>query len=99
VGSRMALDHRAGFFATPHVTTAEDPSGDRAAARFADLAAAASRDASLTTPEKWLDGHGWRAKVEEPAAIFVRYGRSVPVLLQPAALGAARSWMATAERG
>jgi methyltransferase (TIGR00027 family) len=90
-GSRIAMDHRGGFFAPPPVTSADDPSGDKAAARFAALAAAASSDASLATPETWFNRHGWRAKVLDPAAVFARYGRPVP-------LSAARSWMATAER-
>jgi methyltransferase (TIGR00027 family) len=96
--SRLALDHRPGFFSPPRVTTTDDPSGDRAAARFAALAAAASTDPSLTVPEQWLAGHGWRARVEDPTAIFKRYGRPVPTQLQPVAEGEARSWMATAER-
>jgi methyltransferase (TIGR00027 family) len=95
--SRIALDHRPGFFSPPPVTSTDDASGDRAAARFAALAAAAATDPSLTAPEAWLGGHGWRAKVEEPAAIFARNGRPVPAQLQPAT-GAAHSWMATAER-
>jgi len=97
-GSRIALDHRSGFFSTPRITSADDPSGDSAAARFAALAAAASSDPSLTAPEKRLNRHGWRAKVEPPAWIFARHGRPVPVQLQAAAAGAARSWIATAER-
>ncbi len=97
-GSRIALDHRPGFFSPPAVTSTDDPSGDRAAARFAALAAAASSDQSLTAPEEWLGGHGWRAKAEEPAGILARHGRPVPAQLEPVAAGAARSWMATAER-
>lgn len=97
-GSRIALDHRPGFFSPPPITSTDDASGDRAAARFAALAAAASSDPSLIDPEAWLGRHGWRAKVEEPAAIFVGHGRPVPAQLQPTAAGAAHSWMATAER-
>jgi len=36
--SRIALDHRPGFFSPPPVTSTDDPSGDGAAARFAALA-------------------------------------------------------------
>ena len=97
-GSHIALDHAPGFFATPAVTSTDDASGDSAAARFAALAAAASSDPSLTAPERWLAGHGWRAKVEEPAAMFVRHSRPVPAQLQSVATGAARRWMASAER-
>ncbi|HEY4085118.1 MAG TPA: SAM-dependent methyltransferase [Bryobacteraceae bacterium] len=94
-GSRIALDHRGGFFSPPPITSADDPSGDKAAARFAALAAAAASDPSLTDPEAWFGGHGWRAKILDPAIVFARYGRQVPQL--PSA-GATRSWMATAER-
>ncbi|PYR66390.1 MAG: hypothetical protein DMF88_16460 [Acidobacteria bacterium] len=97
-GSRIALDHRPGFISPPPISSTDDASGDRAAARFAALAAAASSDPSLIDPEAWLGRHGWRAKVEEPAAIFVGHGRPVPAQLQPTAAGAAHSWMATAER-
>jgi methyltransferase (TIGR00027 family) len=97
-GSRIALDHSPGFFSRPAVTSTDDPSGDRGAARFAALAAAASSDPSLTAPEEWLGRHGWRAKVEDAAAIFAHHGRPVPAQLQPAAAGAAHSWMAMAER-
>jgi methyltransferase (TIGR00027 family) len=98
VRSRIALDHRPGFFSPPAVTGTDDPSGDSAAARFAALAAAASSDPSLTAPERWLGGHGWRAKVEEPAALLGGHGRPVPALLDPAAAVAAHSWIAAAER-
>lgn len=97
-GSRIALDHSPGFFSPPAVTSKDDPSGDRAAARFAALAEAANSDPSLTVPEEWLVGHGWRAKVEDPAAILARHGRPVPAQLQPAAAGSPRSWIATAQR-
>jgi methyltransferase (TIGR00027 family) len=97
-GSRIALDHSPGFFSPPDITNTDDPSGDRAAARFAALAAAASSAPSLTVPEEWLRRHGWRAKAEEPGTIFERHGRPVPAQLQPAAAGAARRWIATAER-
>jgi methyltransferase (TIGR00027 family) len=97
-GSRIALDHSPGFFARPTLTSPEDPSGARAAVRFAALAAAAASDRSLTAPKEWLAGHGWRAKVEDPAAIFARYGRRVPAQLKPAAAGLARAWMATGMR-
>jgi methyltransferase (TIGR00027 family) len=97
-GSRLALDHRPAFFSPPRVTTADDPSGERAAARFAALAAAASSAPSLTAPEAWLARHGWRAAVEDPAAVLVRHGRPVPAQLQPATPAAAHSWIATAER-
>jgi len=93
-GSRIALDHRGGFFSPPPVTSADDPSGNQAAARFAMLAAAASSDPSLTAPETWFSSHGWRANVLDAAAVFARYGRPVPLQVQP---GAARSWMAIAE--
>lgn len=94
-GSRIALDHRGGFFSPPTVTSPDDPSGNKSAARFAALAAAASSDPSLTAPDAWFSGHGWRAKVLDFATVFARYGRPVPQL--PSA-SAARSWMATAER-
>jgi O-methyltransferase involved in polyketide biosynthesis len=97
-GSRLALDHSPGFFSPPVVSDTDDPSGERAAARFAALAAAASSDPSLTAPEEWLGGHGWHAKVEDPGAIFARSGRLAPAQLQPAAAGAPRRWMATGER-
>jgi methyltransferase (TIGR00027 family) len=97
-GSCLALDHRPGFFSPPPVTSADDPSGERAAERFAAVAAAASSDPSLTAPQQWLAGHGWRATIEDPAAIFAQHGRPVPAQLRPAAAGAAHSWMATAER-
>ncbi|HEU5023247.1 MAG TPA: SAM-dependent methyltransferase [Bryobacteraceae bacterium] len=93
-GSRIALDHRGGFFSPPPVTTADDPSGAKAAVRFASLAAAASSDPSLTAPEAWFASHGWRANVLDAAAIFMRYDRPVPPQTQPAT----RAWMATAER-
>jgi methyltransferase (TIGR00027 family) len=98
VGSRVALDHRPGFFSPPVVTSADDTSGARAAARFAALAAAAPSDRSLTMPQEWLESHGWRATVEDPAAIFARHGRPVPPQLLPAAADAPRGWMATGER-
>src|SRR5262245_30572566 len=97
-GSRIALDHQPRFFSPPPVTDRDDASGAGAVARFAALAAAASSDPSLIPPAKWLGGHGWRAKVEAAAALLARHGRPVPALLQQAAPGAARSWMATAER-
>jgi methyltransferase (TIGR00027 family) len=97
-GSRIALDHSPAFFSPPAVTSTDDPLGDGAAARFAALKAAASSDPSLTAPEEWLGGHGWRAKVEDPAAILARRGRPVPAQLKPAAAGVEHSWMATAER-
>jgi methyltransferase (TIGR00027 family) len=97
-GSRLALDHRSGFLSPPPVTDTGDVSGERAAARFAALAAAAASNPSLSTPEAWLGGHGWRATIEEPAAIFARYGRPVPALLQPARPDSTHGWMATAER-
>jgi methyltransferase (TIGR00027 family) len=96
-GSHLALDHRGGFFSPPVVTSSDDPSGERAAARFAALAAAAASDPSLVDPEQWLAGHGWRATVVDPAALFVRHGRPVPAQLQRAP-ASARSWMATADR-
>jgi methyltransferase (TIGR00027 family) len=95
-GSRIALDHQPRFFSPPPVSTTDDAAG--AGARFAALAAAASSDRSLITPAEWLGGHGWRAKVEEPATIFARHGRPVPAQIQPATPGEAHSWMATAER-
>ena len=98
MGSRLALDHRGGFLSTPRVTSADDPTGERAAARFAALAAAAASDRSLTEPEAWLGAHGWRATVEETGVALARYGRVVPSL-QAASAGAPRGWMATAERG
>jgi methyltransferase (TIGR00027 family) len=91
--SRIAMDHRGGFFAPPPVTSADDPTGEKTAARFASLATAAASDPSLTDPEAWFSGHGWRADVLNPADVFARYGRPVP-----GAAGAARSWMAKAER-
>jgi methyltransferase (TIGR00027 family) len=97
-GSRLALDHSPRFFSPPVVTGADDPSGERAAARFAALAAAAASDPSLAAPEAWLTAHGWRATIDEPAAILARHGRPVPAQLQPAAPGAPRRWIATAER-
>jgi len=97
-GSHIAMDHRGGFFSPPPVTSADDPSGNKAAARFATLAAAASSDPSLMAPEAWFNGHGWRPKVLDAAAVFTRYGRPVPLQAQPSTPGAARSWMATAER-
>jgi methyltransferase (TIGR00027 family) len=97
-GSRLALDHRAGFFSPPRITSSDDTSGDRAAARFAALEAAAPSDPSLTAPKEWLSGHGWRAKVAEPATLFARHGRPLPAQLRSAPAGAAHSWMATAER-
>jgi methyltransferase (TIGR00027 family) len=97
-GSRLALDHRSGFLSPPLVTSTDDPSGDIAAARFAALAAAASSNPSLIAPEQWLGGHGWCAKVEDAVAIFERYSRPVPALLQSAAAGTPHGWMATAER-
>ncbi|HEX7079769.1 MAG TPA: SAM-dependent methyltransferase [Gammaproteobacteria bacterium] len=96
-GSRIAFDHRPGFFSPPPVISADDLSGDHAAARFAALAGAASSDPSLTSPEEWLGRHGWHARVEEPSSIFARYDRPVPALLHSAA-GSAQGWMATAER-
>jgi methyltransferase (TIGR00027 family) len=97
-GSRIALDHRGGFFSPPPVTSEDDPSGSKAAARFAALAAAASSDLSLVTPEAWLSRHGWRAKVLDAAAVFALYGRPVPLQPQSKQAGAPRSWMATARR-
>jgi methyltransferase (TIGR00027 family) len=97
-GSRVALDHRPGFFAPPVVTSADDASGEKAAARFAALAAAAASDLSLTGPLAWLARHGWRATVEAPAVLFARHRRPVPAQLVPGAEGPAHSWMATAER-
>jgi methyltransferase (TIGR00027 family) len=97
-GSRLALDHRPGFFSTPTVTSPDDPVGAGSATRFAALAAAASLDASLIEPAEWLGRHGWRGDVAEPATIFARYGRTVPAQLQPAVSGAPRGWIATAER-
>jgi methyltransferase (TIGR00027 family) len=97
-GSRIALDHAPGFFSTPSVTSTDDPSGDRAAARFAALAAAASSNPSLTEPVEWLGRHGWRADVHDPAALFAQHGRPVPAMRQTASAGNARSWMATAMR-
>jgi methyltransferase (TIGR00027 family) len=97
-GSRMALDHRSGFLSRPPVTSTDDPTGERADARFAALAAAASSDPSLTIPGEWLGRHGWRAKVEEPAVTFARYDRPVPTLLQSSDAGTPHGWMATAER-
>jgi methyltransferase (TIGR00027 family) len=96
-GSRLALDHRPGFFSPPAIGT-DDAARARSAARFAALAAAASSDASLTDPAGWLARHGWNAEVAEPATIFARHGRAVPAQLEPVAAGAPRSWMATAER-
>jgi hypothetical protein len=76
----------------------DDATRKRSAARFAALAAAASSDASLTEPVEWLHRHGWRADVHDPAALFAQHGRAVPATLHPTSTGAARSWMATAER-
>jgi methyltransferase (TIGR00027 family) len=97
-GSRLALDHSPRFFSPPAVTGADDPSGERAAARFAALAAAAASDPSLAAPEAWLTAHGWRATIDEPAAILARHGRPVPAQLQPDAPGTPRRWIATADR-
>ena len=97
-GSRIALDHRSGFLSAPPVTSTDDVSGERAAARFAALAAAAASDPSLNNPEAWLGGHGWRARIEEPAAIFARYRRPMPALLERARPEGTHGWMATAER-
>ena len=97
-GSRIALDHRGGFFSPPLVASTDDPSGEKAAARFAALAAAASSDPSLIMPETWFRGHGWGAQVLESAAVFTRYGRPVPLQPETTSVAAARSWMATAER-
>jgi methyltransferase (TIGR00027 family) len=94
-GSRIALDHRSGFFSPPPVVTPDGAPDEHAAARFAALAAAAASDQSLTNPAAWLGRHGWRATVEDPSAIFAQYGRTLPPSLASAA---ARSWMATAER-
>jgi len=96
-GSRIALDHRSGFFSPPTVGT-DDAARESSAARFAALAAAAPSDASLTEPAEWLGRHGWRAEVDEPASILARHGRAVPAPLQPAEAGAPHGWMATAER-
>jgi methyltransferase (TIGR00027 family) len=95
--SRIALDHRPGFFSPP-VVGADDAAREASAARFAALAGAASSDASLTAPAEWLGRHGWRAEIEEPGAILARYGRAVPAPFLSAEPGAPRSWMATAER-
>jgi methyltransferase (TIGR00027 family) len=96
-GSRLALDHRGGFISTPTLTSADDVKGDRAAARFAALAAAAGSDLSLTEPAEWLRRHGWRGQLDDPAEALVRYGRSVPMALRTAA-SSPRGWIARAER-
>jgi len=97
-GSRAAMDHAPGFFSPPAVTSADDPQGEAAAARFAALAEAAASAPSLTAPEEWLAGHGWRASIEDPAALFARHNRPLPGPAAPPAPGAPRRWIATAER-
>ena len=94
-GSHLALDHRPGFFATPSLGR---DSGEQAnVERFAQLAAAAESDPSLTDPAAWLGAHGWRAAVHFPAELFEAYGRPLPPSLQATVPGAAQSWLATAE--
>lgn len=96
-GSRVALDHRSGFLSPPTIGS-DDAARERAMVRFAALAAAASSDASLTTPAAWLGRHGWRAEVEESTAIFGRYGRPVPAELNTVGTDAPHGWIAIAER-
>ncbi len=94
--SRIALDHRSGFFATPAITTADGKPDASAAAHFAKLAAEASSAMSLTSPAEWLRRHGWRPRVEDAATVFIRYNRPVPTQLQHARNGVA--WLATGDR-
>ncbi|MFI5267868.1 MAG: SAM-dependent methyltransferase [Chloroflexota bacterium] len=99
-GSRLALDHRPGFFASPATSLPSGGDGESSsAARFALLAQSASTDASLIEPAAWLDRHGWQAKTKQPEELFATYRRSLPAPLQPASAGSAQSWLATAERG
>jgi methyltransferase (TIGR00027 family) len=98
-GSRLALDHRPGFFASPVASLPPDDRGPAPlAARFAQLAKEAPSDASFVQPMAWLARHGWQARVQQPGAMFATCGRPVPAPLQPASPGSAQSWFATAQR-
>ncbi len=94
-GSRLALDHRAGFFAVPSLPI--DSEGRASPARLARLAASSQADLSLIEPAAWLAGHGWQASVHAPAELSGRYARPVPPPLQAESPGSAHSWLATAE--
>lgn len=96
-GSRIGLDHRAGFISTPTLASPNDPSGKRAAAHLAELAASAASDRSLADPEGWLIDHGWRAGVFAADAIIARYGRPVPDELSKAGMKTSQGWLATGD--
>lgn len=90
-GSRLTLDHAAGFLARPALESPEDPQGAAAAERLAALAARAASDPSLAEPAGWLARHGWRADVHDAHDLQARHGR-------PGRPGGPRRWLARCER-
>lgn len=86
--SRLGLDHRGGFFATPTLPGAEP-------AHLPEPNAAGS---SLMEPQAWLARHGWDADVHHPADLFTQYGRPLPPPLRSEEAGATPAWLASARR-
>lgn len=91
-GSRIGLDHRAGFFAPPSFPA--NRGGQPTTEAFTPLATGVP---SLTQPESWLAGHGWRVILQHPADLSATYNRAIPPPLEATAPGSAQSWLGTGE--
>lgn len=86
-GSTLALEHvNRAFRELPQMRAVHE--------RFDALDARWRSD--VEDPVEWLAAHGWHASVTHPADLAARHGRAVPAITDPAKVGDARIWLASA---
>lgn len=86
-GSELAVEHvNRAFRELPQMRPVHD--------RFGTIDAAWRSD--VADPVAWLAGHGWRAELTHHVDLARRHGRPVPRLTDPALVGSARIWLASA---
>jgi methyltransferase (TIGR00027 family) len=86
-GSTLALEHvNRAFRELPQMRAVHE--------RFDALDARWRSD--VEDPVGWLASHGWQASVTDPADLAARHGRAVPAITDPAKVGDARIWLASA---
>ncbi|KAA2260946.1 SAM-dependent methyltransferase [Solihabitans fulvus] len=87
VGSTIAIEHfNPAFRALPQMRPVHD--------RFAELDALAA--SSVEDPVAWLGRRGWQAEVTDQVDLAREHTRPVPRVVDPALVGDARIWLASA---